>query len=89
MTEVQSILLVVLGVSYAVLLILLIIIAGLVIKILRSVRTIASEIERGATNFSETIDAIGDKIKPVITAGILKFIMKQFKSKKGAKYEQD
>ena len=88
MTTTQNILLIILATSYAVMLVLSIIAISLVIKILKSIRHIASEVERGAENFSETVDAIGDKIKPIITAGILKFVMKQFKSKrKGSKDE--
>lgn len=88
MTTTQNILLIILTASYAIMLVLSIIAISLVIKILRSIRNIASEIERGAENFSETVEAIGDKIKPIVTAGILKFVMKQFKAKrKGTKNE--
>jgi len=65
-------------------LVLSIIAISLFIKILKSIRNISSKVEAGVDDISSTIDAVSDKLKPVITAGLVKFIMNMItKNKKG------
>ncbi len=82
MTQTQNILLIILTISYATLLVLSIIAISLVIKILKSIRNISAKVEEGVEDISSTIDSVTDKIKPVVTAGILKFVMSMISKKK-------
>lgn len=82
MTTTQNILLIILTISYATMLVLSIIAISLFIKILKSVRNIAARVESGVDDISSTIDAVSDKLKPVITAGLVKFIMNLVTKKK-------
>lgn len=85
MTTTQNILLIILTISYATLLILSIIAISLVIKVLKSIRNITAKIEEGVEDISGTIDAVTDKIRPLVTAGAIKFVMNMItKKKKGA-----
>lgn len=82
MTTTQNILLIILTISYATMLVLSIIAISLFIKILKSVRNIAARVESGVDDISSTIDAVSDKLKPVITAGLVKFVMNLVTKKK-------
>lgn len=82
MTQTQNILLIILTISYATLLVLSIIAISLVIKILKSVRNISAKVEEGVEDISGTIDAVTDKIRPIITAGAVKFVMNMITKKK-------
>jgi len=82
MTQTQQILLIILTISYATLLVLSIIAISLVIKILKSIRNISAKVESGVEDISSTIETVSDKIKPVVTAGLLKFVMGLMSKKK-------
>ena len=82
MTTTQNILLIILTVSYALMLILSIIAISIAIKILKSIRNITSKVEEGVEDISGTIDAVTDKIRPIITAGAVKFVMNMLTKKK-------
>lgn len=82
MTTTQNILLIILTVSYATLLVLSVIAISITIKILRSIRNIANRVETGVEEISDTIDSVSEKIKPIVTAGIVKFIMGMLTKKK-------
>jgi hypothetical protein len=82
MTTTQNILLIILTISYATLLVLSIIAVSLAIKILKSIRNISAKVESGVEDISSTIDAVGDKLKPVLTAGVVKFVMRLIKNRK-------
>ncbi len=85
MTTTQNILLIILTISYATMLVLSIIAISIFIKILRSIRNIAAKVETGVEEISDTIDSVSEKIKPIVTAGIVKFVMGMItKKKKGA-----
>lgn len=82
MTTTQNILLIILTISYATMLVLSIIAISIFIKILRSIRNIAAKVETGVEEISDTIDSVSEKIKPIITAGIVKFIVGMVSKKK-------
>lgn len=82
MTQTQNILLIILTISYATLLILTIIAVGLVIKVLKSIRNITAKVEEGVEDISGTIESVTDKIRPIITAGAVKFVMNMITKKK-------
>lgn len=82
MTTTQNVLLIILATAHVILLVLCIIAASLVVKILKSIRNISAKVENGVEDITSTIDAVSDKIKPVITAGILKFVMGLVSKKK-------
>ena len=82
MTQVETALLIILTISYATLLILSIIAVSIAIKILKSIRNISARVETGVEEISDTIDSVTEKIKPIVTAGIVKFIMGMLSKKK-------
>lgn len=82
MTQTQNILLIILTISYATLLVLSIIAISLVIKILKSIRSITEKVEAGVDDISSTIESVSDKSKPVVTAGLVKFIVGLMSKKK-------
>ena len=82
MTQTQNILLIVLSASFATLWILAIIAVSLMIKILKSVRNVTTKVESSVEDISGTIDAVTDKIRPIITAGAVKFVMNMITKKK-------
>ena len=75
-------LLIILTINYAIMLIFSVIVLSLIIKILKSVRNITSKVESGVEDISGTIDAVTDKIRPIITAGAVKFVMNMITKKK-------
>ena len=82
MTTTQNILLIILTISYATLLVMSIIAVGIIIKILKSIRSISEKVESGVEDISSTIESVSDKIKPVVTAGLVKFVMGLVSKKK-------
>ncbi len=82
MTQTQNILLIILTISYATMLVLSIIAISIFIKILKSIRNIAAKVETGVEEISDTIDSVSEKIKPIVTAGIVKFVMGLITNKK-------
>lgn len=82
MTTTQNILLIILTISYATMLVLSIIAISIFIKILKSIRNIAAKVETGVEEISDTIDSVSEKIKPIVTAGIVKFVMGLITNKK-------
>lgn len=82
MTETQNILLIILATSHIILLVLCIVAVSFVIKILRSIRNISTKVEGSVEDISSTIEAVGDKLKPVLTTGIIKFVMRLINKKK-------
>jgi hypothetical protein len=63
-------------------LVLSIIAISIFIKILKSIRNIAAKVETGVEEISDTIDSVSEKIKPIVTAGIVKFVMGLITNKK-------
>lgn len=82
MTQTQNILLIILTISYATLLVLSIIAISITIKILKSIRNISARVETGVEEISDTIDSVSEKIKPIVTAGLVKFVMGLITNKK-------
>ncbi|HEY6736517.1 MAG TPA: hypothetical protein VI322_02260 [Candidatus Saccharimonadia bacterium] len=83
MTTVESILVIILAVGFAILLILSIIIASLTLAVLRRINRISEKAEAATSNISEAAALVSSKLAPVAISTALGLIAKKFKSRKG------
>lgn len=78
MTTVESVLVVILAIGFAVLLILAIVIASLVVTVLRRINRISVKAEEATANISEAAAMVGSKIAPVALSTIIGLVSKKF-----------
>lgn len=85
MNTVETVLVVILAIGFAVLLILSIVIASLVVTILRRLNRISTKAEQATANISEAAAMVGSKLAPVAVSTIVGLITKKFSGKRSGK----
>ena len=81
MQELQTVLLVILGVGFAVLLILGIAMVIIIINILSNIRRVTQRLDETSENMSEMVKYLGKKTAPAAMAALLKVALRSAKSK--------
>ncbi len=87
MTGIETVLLVVLGIAFGILLVLAIIAVVLVVKILRNVQSIAQKAETTTENLSGVLMSVGKKMAPLAASTLAGMVFKKFKKHKSSKEE--
>jgi Na+-transporting methylmalonyl-CoA/oxaloacetate decarboxylase gamma subunit len=82
MNSVESILLVVLGVAFAVLLILSIVLVVIIIGIVKNIRHITQKAEETTDSFADIAVMIGKKVAPVAFSTAAAVALRRFRGKK-------
>lgn len=87
MTGIETVLIVILGVGFGILLILAIVAVVIVVKILKNVQNITQKAEATTENLAQLVFKAGKKIAPLALSSIAGAVFKKFKQRKGAKEE--
>ena len=82
MTTIETILVIMLGIGFFILLVLCIVIASLVIIIVRRVNRLSVKAETATENISSAAAMVGTKLAPVAISTLLGLVAKKMKSRK-------
>ncbi len=82
MTTIETILVIMLGIGFFILLVLSIVIASLVIIIVRRVNRLSVKAETATENISSAAAMVGTKLAPVAISTLLGLVAKKMKSRK-------
>ncbi len=81
MTGVETTLLVILGIGFAVLLILAIIVTFIIVKILQNIQHITQKAENTTDNISQALLSLGKKFAPLAVSTLAGAALKKFKNR--------
>ncbi|QQR52111.1 hypothetical protein IPG36_06070 [bacterium] len=82
MTTIETILVIMLGVGFFILLVLSIVIASLVVVIVRRINRLSVKAETATENISSAAAMVGTKLAPVAISTLLGLVAKKMKSRK-------
>lgn len=81
MTGFEHWLVIILGVFFAILLILSIVVVAIFVRILQNIHSITKKAEATTENLSETIKVLGKKIAPVAVSTLIGALFKRYKGR--------
>lgn len=89
MNGIETTLVIILGIGYALLLLLSIIVVYVIVRILQNIHHITEKAEATTNNISETVIAIGKKLAPGAASALVGMAIKRFKKKRAKQREED